>query len=108
GPLLDLSTTFAPITVIVFWWLGMYRGSWRVAGLYELTKVFRAVATVTLAGAVIVGLMSHAAHPLSTFAIYGIVSLMLTASVRGSYVVLETTQLRASHRGVPVLIYGAG
>ena len=41
------------------------------------------------------------------FGIYGLISLMLTASVRASYVVLENTRLRLSHEGIPVLIYGA-
>ena len=41
------------------------------------------------------------------FGIYGLISLMLTASLRASYVVLESTRLRSSHQGIPVLIYGA-
>lgn len=105
---LDIATTFTPVTVLVFWWSGMYRGSWRVAGLQELTRTCRAVALVTVLGATLVELFSSAIYPLSLFGIYGIVSLMLTALLRASYVILQSTQLRASHRGVPVLIYGAG
>ena len=41
------------------------------------------------------------------FGIYGVVSLVLTVSLRASYVVLESTQLRSSHQGIPMLIYGA-
>jgi UDP-GlcNAc:undecaprenyl-phosphate GlcNAc-1-phosphate transferase len=108
GPLFDLATTLAPITVLVFWWSDMYRGSWRVAGLYELTKVARAVTITTAIGAVVVSLVSHASYPVSLYVIYGVVSLALTASMRASYVVLETTCLRASHQGTPVLVYGAG
>ena len=51
---LDLATTFAPVTVLVFWWSGMYRGSWRVSGLDDLTRACRAVAIVTVVGASLV------------------------------------------------------
>jgi UDP-GlcNAc:undecaprenyl-phosphate GlcNAc-1-phosphate transferase len=105
---LDLATTFAPVTVVVFWWTGMYRGSWHVAGLEDLTRACTAVAIVTVLGATLVGILSSTDYSLSLFGIYGIVSLMLTASLRASYVILESTWLRASHHGVPVLIYGAG
>ena len=55
---LDLATTFAPVTVLVFWWSGMYRGSWRVSGLDDLTRACRAVAIVTVVGAALVLLLS--------------------------------------------------
>jgi len=42
------------------------------------------------------------------FAIYAVVNLVLTASLRASYVILENSKLRSSHEGLPVLIYGAG
>jgi predicted RNA-binding Zn-ribbon protein involved in translation (DUF1610 family) len=106
-PVLDLATTFAPVTVLVFWWTGMYRGSWRLSGLDDLTRACRAVAIVTVVGAVLVQLLSTAEYSLSIFGIYGLISLLLTASLRASYVILESTRLRSSHQGVPVLIYGA-
>lgn len=106
-PFLDLATTFAPVTVLVFWWCGMYRGSWRVAGVDDLTRACKAVAIVTVAGAGLVTWLSGGKYSLSMFGIYGLISLMLTASVRASYVVLENTRLRLSHQGIPVLIYGA-
>ena len=104
---LDLAMTFAPVTVLVFWWSGMYRGSWRVSGLDDLTRAFKAVAIVTLVGALLVKPLSGAEYSPSMFGIYGLISLMLTASLRASYVVLENTRLRSSHQGIPVLIYGA-
>jgi UDP-GlcNAc:undecaprenyl-phosphate GlcNAc-1-phosphate transferase len=107
-PLLDLATTFAPVTVLLFWASGMYRGSWRVAGLRDLANVATAVLSVTVTGGLLVSLFSGAQYPLSLFIIYGVVSLLLGASSRASYVVLESTRLRANHQGAPVLIYGAG
>jgi UDP-GlcNAc:undecaprenyl-phosphate GlcNAc-1-phosphate transferase len=104
---LDMATSFAPVTVLVFWWCGMYRGSWRVSGLDDLMRACKAVAIVTIVGGTLVRLLSGAEYSLSMFGIYGIVSLLLTASLRASYVVLENTRLRLSHQGIPVLIDGA-
>jgi UDP-GlcNAc:undecaprenyl-phosphate GlcNAc-1-phosphate transferase len=83
----ELATTFAPVTVLVFWWSGMYRGSWRVAGIQDLTRACTAVAIVTVLGTTLVQLLSWAEYPFSLFVIYGIVSLMLTVSLRASYVI---------------------
>jgi UDP-GlcNAc:undecaprenyl-phosphate GlcNAc-1-phosphate transferase len=105
---LDLSAAYAPVTVVVFWWSGMYRGSWRVAGLLELARACVTVVIACVSGAVVLSLVSSAHYPLSVFAIYGIISLVVTTGMRASYVVLETTRRRTSHQGVPVLIYGAG
>jgi UDP-GlcNAc:undecaprenyl-phosphate GlcNAc-1-phosphate transferase len=105
---LDLATTFAPVTVLVFWRSGMYRGSWRVSGLHDLTRAITAVAIVTIIGAIVVSQLSNTEYSMSMFGIYGLISLMLTASLRASYVILESTKLRLSHQGIPVLIYGAG
>lgn len=107
-PVLDLATAFAPVTVLIFWGCGMYRGSWHVAKIQDLTRCFKAVAIVTVAGAIIIRLMTGNEHAVSLFGIYGILSLLLTVSLRSSYVVLENTRQRASHTGRPVLVYGAG
>jgi UDP-GlcNAc:undecaprenyl-phosphate GlcNAc-1-phosphate transferase len=105
---LEIATTLAPITVAVFSWRGMYRGSWRVAGLVDLTKVLVAVGIATPAGAIVLGIVSANHYVLSLFGIYGVVNLLMTAAIRASYVILENTKLRSSNQGVPVLIYGAG
>jgi len=68
-PVLDLATTFAPVTVLVFWWSGMYRGSWRVARLQDLTRCCKAVAIVTVAGATLVRMLTGDEHTLSVFGI---------------------------------------
>src|SRR3712207_9429563 len=43
-----------------------------------------------------------------SFAIYGLVSLSLVTGSRASYVLLRYSERRASNRGAPVLVYGAG
>ncbi len=54
GQVIEIATTLAPVTALVFSWQGMYRGSWRVAGLQDLTRVLVAVAVATAAGAFVV------------------------------------------------------
>jgi UDP-GlcNAc:undecaprenyl-phosphate GlcNAc-1-phosphate transferase len=105
---IDLATTLAAVTALVFSWQGMYRGNWRVAGLQDLTRIMVAVATATAGGAFLVRAFSSHAYPLSLFGIYGSVSLLMTVSIRFSYVILAGSVQRSSNRGVPVLIYGAG
>jgi UDP-GlcNAc:undecaprenyl-phosphate GlcNAc-1-phosphate transferase len=105
---IELATTFAPVTVLLFWWCGMYRGSWRVAGIQDLTRACTAVAIVTVLGTTLVQLFSGGGYPASLFVIYGLIALMLTTGLRASYVILESTKLRKGHMGMPVLVYGAG
>jgi UDP-GlcNAc:undecaprenyl-phosphate GlcNAc-1-phosphate transferase len=107
GVVLNLATTLAPVTVLVFVWRGMYKGSWRVAGLYDLTKAAVAVFIAMPVGALALRTFGTP-YPLSLFAIDGLITLLLTVSLRASYVLLENSRLRSSHQGVPILIYGAG
>ena len=108
GQVVEIATTLAPVTALVFSWQGMYRGSWRVAALQDLTRVLTAVAVATTAGAFVVRAFSSNDYPLSLFGIYGVVSLFITASIRASYVILASSVQRSSSHGAPVLIYGAG
>ena len=108
GAVLEIATMLAPITVVVFSWRRMYKGSWRVAGLHDLTKVAVAVAIATPIGGFVLVAFARAPYPASLFAIYGTITLVLTVTIRSSYVILENWKLRASHRGVPILVYGAG
>ena len=106
--LVDLIAVFAPLTALVFWYTGMYRGSWRVAGVADLARASGAAAAVTVAGAVLHPLLSSVPQPIPVFLIYGLVTLVMATASRASYVVLRTSQRRASHQGSPVLVYGAG
>ena len=50
---MDLVAVFAPLTALVFWYTGMYRGSWRVAGVADLARACGAAVAVTVAGAIV-------------------------------------------------------
>ena len=105
--LADLVVVFAPLTALCFWYTGMYRGSWRMAGVADLARAGGAASAVAMAGAIVHPLVSSVAQPVSIFLIYGLVSVILVTGARASYVVLRTSQRRASHPGRPVLVYGA-
>jgi UDP-GlcNAc:undecaprenyl-phosphate GlcNAc-1-phosphate transferase len=108
GSVLEIATTMAPITVIVFVWRRMYKGSWRVAGIHDFTKAAAAVFIATPIGALMLRTFTKAPYQLSLFALYGLMTLLLTVSIRASYVILRNSKLRSSHTGMPILIYGAG
>jgi UDP-GlcNAc:undecaprenyl-phosphate GlcNAc-1-phosphate transferase len=104
----DLVAVSAPLTALVFWYTGMYRGSWRLAGVADLARAGGATVAVALAAVIVHPLLSPAALPPSVFLIYGLVSVVLVTASRASYVVLRTSQRRSSHPGMPALVYGVG
>jgi UDP-GlcNAc:undecaprenyl-phosphate GlcNAc-1-phosphate transferase len=106
--LVDLVVVLAPLTVVVFWYNGVYHRTWRVADVTDLASVSGAAIIVSAAGAIVHPLLSPVPQPTSVFVIYGLVSVVLVTSARAAYVVLRNSQRRASHQGVPVLVYGAG
>jgi UDP-GlcNAc:undecaprenyl-phosphate/decaprenyl-phosphate GlcNAc-1-phosphate transferase len=105
---LEIATTMAPITVLVFAWRDLYKGTWRVAGLHDFTKVAVAVFIATPIGALMLRMFSRSPYPLSFFVIYGLVTLLVTVTIRASYVILENSKFRSSREGTPILVYGAG
>lgn len=106
--LIGLMAIFAPLTILIFRKSGMYRGSWRLAGLHDITKTCTTFVKVFVPGALIAGLWSASTYPMSLLAVYGIVHLFLVLGVRFSYVLLLSTQCRASVQGTPMLIWGSG
>jgi hypothetical protein len=106
--LVDLTAVFAPLTALAFWYTGMYRDSWRVAGVADLAKAGGTAAAVTLAGALLHPLVSPAPQPGSVFLIYGLVTVVLVTVSRAAHVVLRTSQRRSSHQGISAVVCGAG
>jgi UDP-GlcNAc:undecaprenyl-phosphate GlcNAc-1-phosphate transferase len=106
--LVDLVAVCAPLTALTFWCTGMYRGSWRLAGVADLAKAGGAAVAVTVLGAALYPLLSFTTQPATVFPIYGLIAVVLMIASRASYVVLRSSQRRASHQGAPTLVYGAG
>ena len=106
--LFDLAGTAAPLTVLAFWKSGMYRGSWRLAGIDDLMRACAAALGVTVLALVAHTIWSSPNLPITVFLIYGLISMVFVTGSRASYVVLLNSQRRASNQGTPVLLYGAG
>jgi UDP-GlcNAc:undecaprenyl-phosphate GlcNAc-1-phosphate transferase len=106
--LFDLVALFAPLTALSFWSSGIYRRSWRVADVADLARACGAAIGATVIGAVVHPLLAPVPLPASLFGVYGLVTIVLVTSSRASYVLLRRSQRRASHQGIPVLLYGAG
>jgi UDP-GlcNAc:undecaprenyl-phosphate GlcNAc-1-phosphate transferase len=104
----DLAVTFAPLTALLFWYAGMYRGGWRVAGVTDLARASGAALAVAGAGLVVHRFVAPVHQPPSVFLIYALVNVVLVTMSRASYVLLLNSQRRASTDGVPALLYGSG
>jgi UDP-GlcNAc:undecaprenyl-phosphate GlcNAc-1-phosphate transferase len=98
----------APATVAVFWRMGLYRGSWRVAGVDDFVRAGAAVVVATATGFMARLLLAPADASVAMFTIYALVAVILFTGSRASYQVLAMTRWRARHAGAPALIYGAG
>jgi UDP-GlcNAc:undecaprenyl-phosphate GlcNAc-1-phosphate transferase len=97
-----------PTTVAAFSVFGMYRGSWRFAGIEGFWRLCLAVVSGSLAGAALFAVIVPSAVPFSLFGVYTFVALVLANGTRVSYRLADQFRMRASIGGVPTLIYGAG
>lgn len=104
----DLAGTVAPLTVLIFWKTGMYRGSWTLAGVDDLVRACGSAITVTILSVFVHAIVSPETQPWTLFLIYGFVSTVFLAGSRASYVVLRNSHKRSRLEGIPVVIYGAG
>jgi FlaA1/EpsC-like NDP-sugar epimerase len=105
---IGLLSVLAPSTVLTLWLMRVYRGAWRLAGLYDVFRVGLAMAIATTAGFLALRPVARQTAPVSLFLIYVLVSLAAAAGARLSFRVLDLFRARASTLGVPTLIYGAG
>ena len=99
----------APINVVVFSRLGIYRGSWRLADARDFARASCAVvvaALLALTGQVLLT-QSVTVSAVPLFSIYTLLSLVLVTGSRASYQVLSAMRRTALH-GTTALIYGAG
>lgn len=103
-----MTVVLAPLSVIWFRTCGLYRGSWRLAGIDDGMRACRAVLGAAFSGYLVAGLAVSHPVPLSLFATYALLELMLAVGARLSYRALLWTRWTASHDGTPALIYGAG
>ena len=108
GHLLAMLAVLTPATVISFTWLGMYRGSWRLAGIEDFWRLCLAVVCGSLAGLALFAMIVPSEVPFSLFGVYTFVALVLANGTRVSYRLADQFRMRASIGGEPAVIYGAG
>jgi UDP-GlcNAc:undecaprenyl-phosphate/decaprenyl-phosphate GlcNAc-1-phosphate transferase len=91
-----------------FWLSGLYRRSWRYAGLDDALAVLRAIAVVTAAdAAVVIGAPALGLKP-ATIILDAYLLATMVLGARLSLRMLEHVFQRARGEGRRVLIYGAG
>jgi UDP-GlcNAc:undecaprenyl-phosphate GlcNAc-1-phosphate transferase len=95
-------------TVAAFWAFGLYRGTWRLAGLDDVVRCGAAVAVSTVVVWAVAPRFMHERVNTSQFVVYALVSAGLVCGSRISYRLLQDQMWKASTAGQPVLIYGAG
>jgi UDP-GlcNAc:undecaprenyl-phosphate/decaprenyl-phosphate GlcNAc-1-phosphate transferase len=105
---LAMIAVLAPITVTVFWRMGLYRGSWRQAGAEDFARACGAVFVAALLGMTARMVLAPQEPSLSVFSIYALISVVLVSGSRASYQILVASRWSAGKSGTPTLIYGAG
>jgi len=103
-----MTATLVPTTVLVLWLLRVYRGSWRLASVYDSVRICAAIVAASFLGFVCVNIVFRQPTPMSLFLIYALVATALALGSRMSYRILAASRERAVKGGVPALIYGAG
>lgn len=98
----------APVTIAVFWRMGLYRGTWRLAGVHDFVRASGGVVIASLLGMTVRMLLTLSSPPVTLFAIYALVAVVLVAGSRASYQILAASHWRFGRAGEPTLIYGAG
>jgi UDP-GlcNAc:undecaprenyl-phosphate GlcNAc-1-phosphate transferase len=103
-----MASVLVPSTVVVLWLMRLYRGSWRLASVYDIIRLGVAVSVASLVGFLAIRPASGQPVPLSLFLIYAMVKMDVATTSRLSYRVLAFSRSHASVAGVRALIYGAG
>src|SRR5712664_442181 len=110
-PLAAAVTASVPLHALIFWSLGLYRGSWRYASLPDLKRIALACLIGALAvPALLAFFRADINVPRSTFIL---APLLLAAIMSGSRIAYRAWKERALYghihlTGEPVLVIGAG
>ncbi|PYR15626.1 MAG: hypothetical protein DMF94_31495 [Acidobacteria bacterium] len=108
APAIAMIAVLAPVTVTVFSCMGLYRGTWRLAGVEDFVRLGFGVIGATLVAFVVCSTFVSAGTSISVFVIYALVKVAFSIGSRGSYQILDASHRRARAEGAPALIYGAG
>ena len=106
--LVHATTVLLPTQVILLWAFGVYKDSWRLAGIHEFQGLSAAILSASVLSLLLSIALGLVDVPHSLYVIYGFVALAVTTASRVSYRVLDQARSRGARAGTPVIIYGAG
>jgi FlaA1/EpsC-like NDP-sugar epimerase len=99
-----------PVQAIIFLVFGLYRGTWRFAGLLDLKRILLTVFISGIAVAFIFFMFSSIRVPRSVFIIDSLLLAFILGGSRFIYRIIREYQLYGAYliKGEPVIIFGAG
>jgi len=109
--MLDTLVWVAPLQVLIFWYMGLYRGIWRYASMADLRRIFMAVLlAATLIPLVLWMFRVNAVVPRSVLILDPILLLLVMGGDRLLYRLWKEQGLFGNIKlqGEPVLVLGAG
>ena len=101
-------TFLVPTQVAAYALFGVYKDTWRLAGVHEFLRLSLAIVLALLMNLVLTAVLDVWDVPPSLFVIYAFIALALATASRVSYRLLDNVRLRTTQTGSPALIYGAG
>lgn len=103
-----LVATMAAITPAAMWAFGLYKGAWRLAGLYDIRRLATAIGVSAIFGYLLVKMMFPSHVSVGLFGIYGLNQVLLSVAARSSYRFALESRWRSESVGNRVVICGAG
>jgi len=97
----------APLAAVTFWRFGLYKGSWKLATVDDYVTACLAAMTTAAIGLFVYSFSPVGDHYLTTFLIYGLISVAMVCGSRASYRIFFSHHQRANLDGRPALIFGA-
>ena len=105
---LGMIATLVPVTIAVFWQMGLYRGTWRLAGIDDFVRASCSVLIASLLGMTLRMILTLSSPGVALFSIFALMATVLVTGSRASYQILAASRWRSAGSGMPALIYGAG
>ncbi len=105
---LELLEILPIVTIVVFWFFRLYRGSWRNASIADFIRSSSAVVASAVFGALVCLVVLRNPPRITLFVIEALLLLLLVNGSRASYRLLSHWNLRSVREGERVLLYGAG
>jgi FlaA1/EpsC-like NDP-sugar epimerase len=97
------------VQAVVNWRVGLYRGVWRFASLPDLLRILKAICIGVAVTAMVLFTWTRLQDlPRSTFALHGLLLLLLLGGPRLAYRWLKDRGLYVAARGRRALVVGAG